>query len=513
MVTDQQVRRLFKLMQQEPTLATAADKAGMDEKTARKYRRLGKLPSDVSEPHTWRTRQDPFADVWSEVKARLKLNPGLQAKTLFEDLQRRYGERFKDGQLRTLQRRIKQWRALEGPAKEVFFAQDYVPGERCQSDFTSMNKLGVTIEGEPFNHLIFHFVLPYSNWETGTICFSESFESLAAGLQNALFELGGVPHLHQTDSMSAAVRKIRGDRTAREAFTERYRALLRHYRMQAQHTQPESPNENGDVEQRHHRFKVALQQALMMRGSSDFESRLAYGTFLDRLFVELNRPRRARFEEELPKLRRLPRRRLESCTRLKVKVSPGSTIRIHNNVYSVHSRLRGETVAVRLFADEVEVWYAQRLIERMPRLRGTGKHLVNYRHVIDWLVRKPGAFAHYRYRSDLFPTHRFRLAYDLLAQQHQSERAATKVYLSLLYLAARENEAAVDAALRRLIDQAAAITEEAVTALLDVVPADVVQAVAVAEVDLSHYDGLLLASGHLSGDGLPGAISPAEVRP
>ena len=512
MVTNQQVRRLFKLMQQEHSLATAADKAGMDEKTARKYRRLGKLPSDVRESHTWRTRQDPFADVWPELKAKLERNPGLQAKTLFLDLQHRYPERFKEGQLRTLQRHIKQWRALEGPAKEVFFAQDYTPGERCQSDFTSMNKLGVTIEGEAFNHMIFHFVLPYSNWETGTICFSERFESLTVGLQNALFELGGVPHLHQTDSMSAAVRKIRGEPDRREAFTERYQALLRHYRMQAQHTQPQSPHENGDVEQRHHRFKLALQQALMMRSSRDFESRAAYGAFLDRLFVELNRPRRAHFEEELPKLRRLPGRRLESCTRLRVKVSPGSTIRIHNNVYSVHSRLRGETVAVRLFADEVEVWYAQRLIERMPRLRGAGKHLVNYRHVIDWLVRKPGAFAHYRYRADLYPTHRFRLAYDLLVQHHQSQRAATKVYLSLLYLAARENEAAVDAALRRLIDQAAAITEEAVTALLDVVPADVVQAVAVAEVDLSHYDGLLLASAHLSGDGSSGVIAPAEER-
>ena len=521
MVTDLQVRRLFKLMQQQPTLATAADKAGMDEKTARKYRRLGKMPSDLSEPHTWRTRRDPLGDLWPELKARLELNPGLQAKTLFQDLQRRYPERFKDGQLRTLQRRIKQWRALEGPAKEVFFAQDYTPGERCQSDFTSINKLGVTIEGEPFDHLIFHFVLPYSNWETGTICFSESFESLSLGLQNALFELGGVPHLHQTDSMSAAVRKIRGDqadteafaeRTNKEAFTERYQALLRHYRMQAQHTQAESPHENGDVEQRHHRFKLALQQALMMRGSFDFESRPAYGAFLDQLFVELNRPRRAGFEEELAQLRRLPRRRLESCTRFKVKVSPGSTIRIHNNVYSVHSRLRGETVAVRLFADEVEVWYAQRLIERMPRLRGAGKHRISYRHVIDWLLRKPGAFANYRYRADLYPTHRFRLAYDLLVQQHQSERAATKVYLSLLEMAARENEAAVDAALRRLIDQAAVITEEAVKALLDVVPADLVQAVRVAEVDLSHYDGLLLASAHLCGDGSSGALAPAEER-
>ncbi len=109
MVTNQQVRRLFKLMQQEPTLATAADKAGMDEKTARKYRRLGKLPSDVREPHTWRTRQDPFADVWPEIQAKLKRNPGLQAKTLFLDLQHRYPERFKEGRIGDYVRYWRRW--------------------------------------------------------------------------------------------------------------------------------------------------------------------------------------------------------------------------------------------------------------------------------------------------------------------------------------------------------------------------------------------------------------------
>ncbi len=290
-------------------------------------------------------------------------------------------------------------------------------------------------------------------------------------------------------------------RTEWVADYHRNMQLLRHYGMQAQHTQPDSPHENGDVEQRHHRFKLALEQALMMRSSFDFDSRTAYGDFLDRLFVELNRPRRARFKEELSKLRRLPRRRLESCTRLRVKVSPGSTIRIHNNVYSVHSRLVGETVTVRLFADEVEVYYAQRLIVRMPRLRGAGKHRIRYRDVIDWLVRKPGAFANYRYRSDLFPTHRFRLAYDLLTQQHQSERLASKYYLRILYLAARENEAAVDAALRRLIDQEASITYEAVEALLDIAPAEAMPSVTVDPVDLNHYDGLLLTSTGLSGDG------------
>lgn len=191
MVTDQQVRKLMKLEKTEETLSLAAAKAGMCEKTARKYRRSGKLPSEMVKPHTWRTRADPFADVWDEVQEMLTNNSGLEAKTVFEDLQRRHPGEFPDGQLRTLQRRIRAWRALEGPEREVFFAQEHAPGALCQSDFTHMADLEVTIAGQRLEHLVYHFVLTHSNWETGTVCFSESFENLSQGLQNALWELGG----------------------------------------------------------------------------------------------------------------------------------------------------------------------------------------------------------------------------------------------------------------------------------------------------------------------------------
>ena len=144
MVTDRLFRRLRKLIQTEDTLAKAADKAGVDEKTARKYRDSDPLPSQRRVPHTWRTREDPFQDVWPELVEQLRLNPGLQAKTLFDDLQRRYPGRFPDVQLRCLQRRIKQWRALEGPPKEVFFAQNHEPGRLAESDFTHM--------GDPRRH-------------------------------------------------------------------------------------------------------------------------------------------------------------------------------------------------------------------------------------------------------------------------------------------------------------------------------------------------------------------------
>ncbi len=273
-----------------------------------------------------------------------------------------------------------------------------------------MTNLGVTILGEPFPHLIYHFVLPYSNWETGTICFSESFESLSDGLQHALWELGGVPLCHRTDRLSTAVRKVPN----LEEFTQRYKALLNHYRIEGQKIQAGQPNENGDVEQRHHRFKRAVDQALMLRGSRDFIERRDYALFLGNLFRRANAGRRERFEEELKVLRRLPERRLDAMTRIQVSVGPSSTIRVQNNTYSVHSRLIGEQIEIRLYVEHLEVWYAQRRIDTLPRLRGEGKHRIDYRHIMDWLVRKPGAFENYRYRDDLFPTSRFRMAYDAL---------------------------------------------------------------------------------------------------
>ena len=252
MVTDGQVRRLRKMVQTEKKKVIAASKAGMDVKTARKYLRNGKLPSQVKPEHTWRTREDPYKEVWEEVSGLLKVESGLEAKTIFEWLQERYPGRFADGQMRTLQRKIRKWRVMEGPGKEVYFAQKHHPGELSASDFTHMNDLWITIEGQRFDHLIYHFVLTYSNWETGTVCFGESFESLSEGLQNALWELGGVPKRHRTDRLSSAVHRMSG---AKATFTESYQGLLRHYGMTGEKIQAGKANENGDVEQRHHRFK------------------------------------------------------------------------------------------------------------------------------------------------------------------------------------------------------------------------------------------------------------------
>src|SRR5882724_11563702 len=218
MVTDKQVRDLFRLLLDSRSIVRAARLTDMDEKTARKYRDLGKLPSDVAKPHDWATRPNPFEAVWEEVVELLDGNSGLQAKTMFAELQRRHPGRFADSQLRTLQRHIKVWRATSGPPKEVFFAQVHEPGRLGASDFTSMNELNVAIQGQRFDHLVYHFVLTYSNWETATICFSESVESLSEGLQNALWELGGAPERHRSDRMSAAVNNL----SERKEFTRRY---------------------------------------------------------------------------------------------------------------------------------------------------------------------------------------------------------------------------------------------------------------------------------------------------
>ena len=487
MIKDRQVKRLLQVLLSGKTLAQSADKANMDEKTARKYRKLGRLPSEVAPERSWRTRQDQFAEVWAEVHEQLQAAPGLEAKTLFAWLQIKYPEKFDDTHLRSFQRGVKRWRATAGPAKEVFFSQVHHPARLCASDFTHMKSLAVTIEGQSFDHLLYHLVLTYSNWESITICFSESFESLSEGLQNALWELGGVPQRHRTDRMSLAVNNASNEKE----FTQRYVALLNYYGLEMEKIQPDEPNENGDAEQSHRRFKEAVEQSLLLRGHRDFESREAYRRFLMQLVAGRNTGRRKRLDEELPRLRCLPDRRRESYKRLSSRVDRGSLIHADHNTYSVPSRLMGEKVEVRLYVEHVEVWYAQKEAVRFPRLRGRKKHAINYRHIIDWLVRKPGAFENYVYREELFPTSRFRMAYDALIEAQP--KRGHKEYLGILYLAARQSETAVDEALRTLLASDLPVSRAAVEALVhraEEVPA--VTEVTVEEVDLLDFDELFL---------------------
>jgi transposase len=350
-VTGAQVKELRRQLNQGASLRKAALKANMDRKSARKYRDLGVLPDEARKRHTWRTRGDPLASVWTELEALLQGQPDLQAVTLLGWLQSTYPGMYADSVRRTLERRVRTWKAQHGPAKEIFFAQVHEPGRLGASDFTHMNDLRVTIAYQRFDHLVYHFVLTHSNWEHVTVCCSESFASLSTGMQNALWALGAVPQRHRTDRMTLAVHH---DGHA-EQFTDKYRALLAHYGVQAEATNPYSGNENGDVESSHGHFKTAAEQALLLRGSRDFASRPEYEQWLRALAVARNAGRAAKVTAEMPHLQALPAGRLETLERLRVRVSRGSTIRVKSNTYSVPARLRGEQVEARVGMETIEV--------------------------------------------------------------------------------------------------------------------------------------------------------------
>ena len=272
------------------TQQAAAASAAMSERSARKWQR-GSLPSErKTDGRSWRTRPDPFADVWErDVEPLLRSDPDgeLSATTILEWLDERHPGRFGSSQLRTLQRRIRDYRALHGPDREVYFQQEHPPGREAQVDFTHCSGLGVTIGGETFRHLLFHLVLSHSGWSYAEVCFGETFAALVKGLQGALWELGGVPRVVRTDNLSAATHELRDSRG--RAMNASYEAVLAHYGVEATRTNRRSSHENGVVEQRHRRLKNALDQALILRGSRDFESEEEYREFVRRVVDRRNR--------------------------------------------------------------------------------------------------------------------------------------------------------------------------------------------------------------------------------
>jgi transposase len=471
------------------TLERAALRSAMSETTARRYREGG-APKGARPGRRYRTRKDPFAAVWPEVEKMLEAAPGLEAKTIFERLLERPEASFTEGQLRTLQRKIRRWRAQHGPHKEVMFPQQHRPGEYAQSDFTSMNDLGITIGGERFDHLLYHFVLPYSRWETGMVCFSESFESLISGFQRAVGELGRVPRKHRTDNLSAATHDLKD---GRRAFNERYLGAMAHYGVEADRNTPGRAHENGSVEQAHHRFKRAVEQALLLRGTRDFADRTSYEAFLGEIFAGRNK-RRTALGDDLRGMGELPPMRIEDFRRERVRVSRFSTIRAAENTYSVSSRLIGEEVDLRLHAESIEIWHGEQMVGTIERQRGRGNVAIDYRHVIWSLVRKPGAFARYRYREALFPTLTFRRAYDALVERLGG--AADLEYVRILHLAASTSEVAVEAALEALIEGAQLRDYAQVRAAAAPEPVEV-PSCAIEPPDLAAYDAITLVGGEL----------------
>lgn len=461
----------------------ASARAGLDRKTGRRYLAAGKLPSELKEPRGWRTREDPFVDDWPAIAARLTEAPELEAKTIFELLIGENGERYEPGQLRTLQRRIREWRAAAGPEKEVYFSQVHRPGEALQTDFTSGTELNITIGGESFDHLLCHPVLPYSNWEWVTVCKSESMAAIRRGVQAALFQLGHAPKWSQTDNSSAATHDLaEGGR----GFNADYRAFVEHFGMKPRKIEVGESNQNGDVEALNGAFKRRVVQHLLVRDSRDFETVEAYETWLQAVAQKANRLRVEKVREELAAMTAISVERLIEYRELDVGVTAWSTIRVKHNAYSVPSRLIGEQVRVRLYEDRLEVWYAKKCQLSVERLPGRNGHRINYRHVIWSLVQKPGAFALYRYREELFPTLVFRRAYDRLTEKH-ADRAADREYLRILHLAASTMESEVEAALKLLLETGQLADADQVKALVAPARAEVPE-LAVPVVDLRLYD-------------------------
>jgi len=493
MVTDMQVRLLRRKLREGKFQEAAAAAAGMSVRSARQWQR-GALPGESQPPRHWRTRKDPFAEVWDrEVVPLLETDKDgeLQATTIVEFLDERHPGRFGPSQLRTLQRRMRDWRALYGPDKEVYFEQVHPPGREAAVDFTHATALGVTILGQLLRHLLFQFRLSFSKWTWCNVAFGETYEALVAGVQGAVWDLGGVPAVLRSDNLSAATHELK--RSGGRALTQRFKGVLDHYGMESTRIRVGKSNENGIVEKAHDLLKSALAQALILRGSKDFPSVNAYLGFVREVIERThNRHVANRLAEEKRLLKPLPSSSVPSYTIHRPKVRRWSTIRVAGRTYSVPSRLTGHELEVRLHPDVLEVRYNDRVVESMPRLRGDRDHRIDYRHVIWSLVRKPGAFARYRFREDLFPTMTFRRTYDAL-RRYRGQRADVE-YVRVLHLAASTMESRVEAALDELLGHGQPFDYAAVRAV--VTPErPAIPEIRIGTPDLGVYDQLIAEAG------------------
>ena len=449
MVTNAQVRLLRKKMTEGKTIASSAAAAGMSERSAYTWK-SGKFPGDTKVPRNWRTRPDPFGGLWEKEVVPLLVADEqgvLEATTILDELQRRHGDACNGSQLRTLQRRVHEWRTLHGPGKPVMFEQRHEAGREGAIDFTDASELGVTIAGRVFEHLLFQFVLSFSKWRWIGLAFTETFEALLRGLQGALWELGGTPRVWRSDNLSAATHRIAGG--ARD-LNRRFAAVLDHYGAKSTRIEPGESHQNGGVEKAHDVLKSALRQELLLRGSTDFASVALYMQLVEKVRGRLNGAKDAeRLALERKSLLPLPGARLPEYTSYKATVRQWSTIHVVKRAYSVPSRLIGTEVDVRVYPDILEVYFRDRLTATMPRMRGDRQHQVDYRHVIWSLVRKPGAFARYRFREELFPSLVFRRAYDALVAT-RGERADVE-YVRILHLAASTMQSSVEDVLEALL--------------------------------------------------------------
>jgi hypothetical protein len=456
-ITDQQAKLYMKLRQTH-TRQTAAAMAGFSTSTGARIDADPRLPSSKRQPRG-RRRPDPLEPYFeSAIVPMLEAAPGLRPITILGEMQRRHPGAFPDNLRRTLERRIRLWRALHGPEREVIFRQEHPPGQQGLSDFTDAGELGVTIAGVPLEHRLYHFCLAFSNWEFAHVVLGgESFVALAEGLQNALWALGGAPLEHRSDSLSAAFRNL--DRDAAEDQTRRYEALCAHYGMAPTRNNRGVAHENGSIEGPHGHLKRALQQALLLRGSGDFADLDDYRRFVDEVVGRANAGRRKLLEIERPRLQPLPPRRTDDFEEELVTVTRSSGFFLRHVFYTVPSRLIGHRLRVRLYDDRLECFLGGSLVATLPRgrrptgaLRNHDGYVIDYRHVIHSLRCKPMALLNLAYRDQLFPREAFRAAWEALLEAGPP-RLACRTMVGLLALAHdRACEAELADALRAILD-------------------------------------------------------------
>lgn len=419
------------------SIAGAAAKAGFSIATAYRIETDPRLPSQKTMPRG-RRRPDPLANVWdSEIVPMLEAAPGVRAVAIFEEISRRHLD-LPTGVRRTLERRVARWRALNGPSRDVMFRQEHPPGRMGLSDFTDMNGLGVTIAGVPLLHRIYHFRLAFSGFAHAHVVLGgESFVALAEGLQNALWALGGVPEQHRSDSLSAAFRNV--DRDTQEDLTRRYEELCAHYGMTPTRNNLGVAHENGSIESSHGHLKKVLTDELLLRGSRDFADLAAYRRFVDEVIGRRNARNRKRIEIERAALKSLPGRRTTDYEEAYVFVTSNGGFLLRRVFYTVPSRLIGHHLNVHLHDDRLECFLGSTQIitlrrGRPPRDSNKHGHVVNYRHVIHALRKKPMALLNLVYRDQLFPRPAYKRAFEALLA-NDGEKIACRTTVGLLALA------------------------------------------------------------------------------
>ena len=437
-ITDLQVIK-YKQLRKTLSQQAAAIKTGISVSSARRLERRVSLPSQRA-PRHWRTRIDPLNEVWdSEIAPLLEHTPGLMAVTVLEELQRRYPGHFGQSVLRTLQRRMRAWRAGHGAEREIFFAQEHPPGRLALSDFTVADELGVYVGGAMFAHRLYQFSFAHSGWRHACVLQSgESFQALSAGLQDALWMAGGVPDEHRTDSLSAAFNNL----ADQEELTRRYHELCEHYGMRASRNNSGRSHENGPIESRQGSLKRALEQALLLRGSRQFADVPSYEQFVAEVVRRLNARCARAWEVERSRLKPLPARRTLDFEEIDARVSKFGVFSAKSVLYSVPSRLVGHRLKVRLYSARIEAWLGGVKVFECERIHGnsTNRHpkRIDWRHMLPSLKRKPGAFARWAWRDAMFPRTEYAQMWQYLHERLE-ERAACRLMIDLLDLADRAN--------------------------------------------------------------------------